>query len=139
GLRAVAVALVLLFHAGVAAVPGGFVGVDAFFVVSGFLITGLIVRELRTTGRLRLRRFYARRARRLLPATALVFTAVAVLTVLLLPVTRWENVAKDLAASSVYLVNWQLADRATDYFADGSAASPLQHFWSLAIEEQFYV
>jgi len=139
GLRAVAVGLVLLFHAGVDAVPGGFVGVDVFFVISGFLITGLILREVRSTGRLSLRRFYARRARRLLPATALVFAAVAVLTVLLLPVTRWKHVAEDLAASSLYVVNWKLADRATDYFADGAAASPLQHFWSLAIEEQFYV
>ncbi|MEE6289014.1 acyltransferase family protein [Georgenia sp. MJ173] len=139
GLRAVAVLLVLAYHAGVPQLAGGFVGVDVFFVISGFLITGLIVREVTTTGRLRLARFYARRAKRLLPATAVVFLATAALTVLVLPVTRWAEIAGDIAASAVYLMNWHLADRSVDYLAAGSAASPLQHFWSLAIEEQFYV
>ncbi|WP_152192667.1 acyltransferase family protein [Georgenia satyanarayanai] len=139
GLRAVAVALVLLYHAGVPVLPGGFVGVDVFFVISGFLITGLIVREVERTGRLSLSRFYARRAKRLLPATAVVFVTVAALTLLFLPVTRWRDIAGDIAASSVYLVNWRLADRSVDYLAAESAASPLQHFWSLAVEEQFYI
>ncbi|MCM3661031.1 acyltransferase [Georgenia satyanarayanai] len=139
GLRAVAVGLVLLYHAGVPFLPGGFVGVDVFFVISGFLITGLVVRELERTGRLSLSRFYARRAKRLLPATAVVFVTVAALTLLFLPVTRWRDVAGDIAASSVYLVNWRLADRSVDYLAAESAASPLQHFWSLAVEEQFYI
>ena len=139
GLRAVAVLLVLGYHAGVPFLGGGYVGVDVFFVISGFLITGLVLREVERTGRLSLRHFYARRAKRLLPATAVVFAAVAVLTVLVLPVTRWRDVAGDLAASAVYLVNWRLADRSVDYLAAGSAASPLQHFWSLAVEEQFYV
>ncbi|PYF99380.1 Peptidoglycan/LPS O-acetylase OafA/YrhL, contains acyltransferase and SGNH-hydrolase domains [Georgenia satyanarayanai] len=139
GLRAVAVGLVLLYHAGVPFLPGGFVGVDVFFVISGFLITGLIVREVERTGRLSLSRFYARRAKRLLPATAVVFVTVAALTLLFLPVTRWRDIAGDIAASSVYLVNWRLADRSVDYLAAESAASPLQHFWSLAVEEQFYI
>ncbi|WP_324650871.1 acyltransferase family protein [Georgenia sp. H159] len=139
GLRAVAVLLVLGYHAGVPLLSGGYVGVDVFFVISGFLITGLTVRELEQTGRLSLRGFYARRARRLLPATAVVFTAVTVLTLVALPVTRWREIAGDVAASAVYLVNWRLADRSIDYLASGSAASPLQHFWSLAIEEQFYI
>ena len=139
GLRAVAVGLVLLYHAGVPLLPGGFVGVDVFFVISGFLITGLVVREVERTGRLSLRHFYARRAKRLLPATAVVFVTVAALTLLFLPVTRWRDIAGDIAASSVYLVNWRLADRSVDYLAAESAASPLQHFWSLAVEEQFYI
>ena len=139
GLRAVAVLLVLAYHAGVPFVPGGYVGVDVFFVISGFLITGLIVREVEQTGRLSLRHFYARRVKRLLPATAVVFVAVAALTVLALPVTRWREIAGDVAASAGYLVNWRLADRSVDYLAEGSAASPVQHFWSLAVEEQFYI
>ena len=139
GLRAVAVVLVLAFHAGVRFVPGGYVGVDVFFVISGFLITGLIVREVRSAGHLNLGRFYARRARRLLPATAVTFVGVALVTVLVLPVTRWASVAGDMVASALYVVNWRLAARSVEYFAQGAAASPLQHFWSLAVEEQFYI
>ncbi|MBT0994593.1 acyltransferase [Cellulomonas sp. DKR-3] len=139
GLRAVAVGIVLLFHAGVPGLEGGFVGVDVFFVISGFLITGLIVREVRRTGRLSLLSFYARRARRLLPATAVVFVAVTVGTLLVLPWTRWESIAGDLVASTLYVVNWRLAADSVDYLASDQAASPLQHFWSLAVEEQFYV
>ncbi|TNC20442.1 acyltransferase [Georgenia sp. 311] len=139
GLRAVAVLLVLAYHAGVPLVPGGYVGVDVFFVISGFLITGLVLREVEETGRLSLRRFYARRAKRLLPATAVVFLAVTALTILALPVTRWREIAGDLVASATYLVNWRLADRSVDYLAEGAAAGPLQHLWSLAVEEQFYL
>jgi peptidoglycan/LPS O-acetylase OafA/YrhL len=139
GLRAVAVVLVLLFHAGVPGVPGGFVGVDVFFVISGYLITSMIVTEVMETGRLRLGRFYARRARRLLPAAATVLVAVAVATIVWLPVTRWREIAGDMAATSLYVVNWRLADRSVDYLAEGAAASPVQHFWSLAVEEQFYL
>ncbi|HEU4544511.1 MAG TPA: acyltransferase family protein [Jiangellaceae bacterium] len=139
GLRAVAVLLVLGFHAGVPLLSGGFVGVDVFFVISGFLITGLIVREVRRTGRLSLSRFWARRARRLLPATAVVLGAVAVMTILLLPVTRWSSVAWDIATSALYVVNWRLADQSVNYLVSEDAPSPLQHFWSLAVEEQFYL
>ena len=139
GLRAVAVVLVLLYHAGVPWLPGGFVGVDVFFVISGFLITGLIVREIEHTGRLSLTRFYARRARRLLPATALVFVAVAAVTLTTLPVSQWREVARDVVASASYVVNWRFADLSVDYLAADTASSPLQHFWSLAVEEQFYV
>lgn len=139
GLRAVAVVLVLLYHAGVPQLAGGYVGVDVFFVISGFLITGLIVREIERTGRLSLTRFYARRARRLLPATAVVFVAVAALTLVALPAMQWRTVGRDLAASTLYVVNWELAQRSVDYLAADTATSPLQHFWSLAVEEQFYV
>ncbi|ROS27934.1 acyltransferase family protein [Cellulomonas sp. PhB150] len=139
GLRAIAVVLVLVFHAGVPGLPGGYVGVDVFFVISGYLITSMIVTEVMETGRLRLGRFYARRARRLLPAAATVLVATAIATVLWLPVTRWREIAGDLASTALYVVNWRLAGRSVDYLAEGAAASPVQHFWSLAVEEQFYV
>lgn len=139
GLRAVAVLAVLGFHAGLPVMPGGFVGVDVFFVISGFLITGLIHREVLRTGRLSLGRFWARRIRRLLPATAVVLGAVAVMTIVVLPVTRWASVAWDIGASAFYVVNWRLAGQSVDYLASDAAPSPVQHFWSLAVEEQFYV
>lgn len=139
GLRAVAVLMVLVYHAGVRAVPGGFVGVDVFFVISGFLITGLIVREIRSTGRLSLARFYARRIRRLLPATALVLAVTAVLTIVVIPPLRWESIAFDIAAAAAYVVNWRLATDSVNYLTAENAPSPVQHFWSLAVEEQFYV
>ena len=87
------------------------------------IITGLIVRERERTGRLSLRHFYARRAKRLLPATSVVFLTVTVLTLAALPITRWREIAGDLAASAVYLVNWRLADRSIDYLASDSAAA----------------
>lgn len=139
GLRAIAIILVLLFHAGVDAVPGGFVGVDVFFVISGFLITGLIYREIQATGRLSLVNFYARRARRLLPATVLVLVTTAALTWLFLPITQRSVFGTDIAAAALYVVNWVLAARSVDYLAEGVIASPVQHFWSLAVEEQYYI
>jgi len=139
GLRAVAVGLVLLYHAGVSLVPGGFVGVDVFFVISGFLITGLLVRELHKTGRISLAGFYARRAKRLLPATAAVLVSTAVLVVTFVPRIHWTEIGGDIVASALYVVNWRLADRSVDYLAEDSGASPLQHFWSLAVEEQYYL
>jgi peptidoglycan/LPS O-acetylase OafA/YrhL len=139
GLRAVAVLAVLGFHAGVPYFSGGYVGVDVFFVISGFLITGLLLREIRTTGTVNLTQFWARRAKRLLPATAVVLTTVALLTVWFLPVTHWRGISGDLFASTFYVVNWRLAGQSVDYLLSDEAPSPLQHFWSLAVEEQFYV
>ena len=139
GLRAVAVIMVLLYHAGAPFLPGGFVGVDVFFVISGFLITALLIKELTATGTISLPRFYARRARRLLPATAVVLVFVALATALLLPRTRWVSTAWDVVTSSLYGINWRLAAQSLDYLAEGEAASPVQHFWSLAVEEQFYL
>lgn len=134
-----AVALVFLFHTWPALVPGGFVGVDVFFVVSGYLVVGLLLRELSSTGRVDFKRFYARRIRRLLPAATAVLCAVAASTPFLLPQTRWRDVATDTIASVFYVQNWHLAARAVDYHALDQAQSPLQHFWSLSIEEQFYL
>jgi peptidoglycan/LPS O-acetylase OafA/YrhL len=139
GLRAVAVVLVLLYHAGLPTLSGGFVGVDVFFVLSGYLITTLLVKELLTTGSIDLPGFYARRAKRLLPAAGLLLGAVAVLTYALLPKTRWPDVGQDLVGSAFYVVNWVKAEQAVDYLAQQDAPSPLQHFWSLAVEEQYYV
>src|SRR5690606_24067020 len=110
---------------------GGFVGVDVFFVISGYLITGLIVREVGRTGTLHLASFYARRARRLLPATAVVLASSALITLVALPVTRWATIVWDLATSALYVTNWWLADQAVDYLAADTAPSPVQHFWTL--------
>ncbi|WP_077940082.1 MULTISPECIES: acyltransferase family protein [unclassified Micromonospora] len=139
GLRALAVVMVLVGHAGRDLVPGGFAGVDVFFVISGFLITGLLVAELERTGRISLPGFYARRAKRLLPAAAVVLVASLLLTWLLLPRTRWADTAWDVVASAAYGLNWRLAVQATDYWAADAAPSIVQHFWSLGVEEQFYL
>ncbi|SOC47745.1 Peptidoglycan/LPS O-acetylase OafA/YrhL, contains acyltransferase and SGNH-hydrolase domains [Blastococcus aggregatus] len=139
GLRAIAVGLVLLYHADSSLMPGGFIGVDIFFVISGFLITGLLLAEIETTGKISLVGFYGRRAKRLLPAAAVVLTTVAVLSVALLPEIRWTSIGGDIVASAFYVANWRFAQGAVDYLAQDAAASPVQHFWSLAVEEQFYL
>ncbi|PYC88230.1 acyltransferase [Streptomyces tateyamensis] len=139
GLRAVAVLLVLGFHAAPRLLPGGFVGVDVFFVVSGFLITSLLVREAEGTGRISLAGFYARRARRILPAAALVLAVAGLLSYLFLPLTQLPTFGGDIAAAALDVVNWRLAARSVDYLAGDIGASPVQHFWSLAVEEQFYL
>lgn len=139
GLRAVAVLAVVLFHAGVPGFGGGFIGVDVFFVVSGFLITGLLWREASGTGTVRMARFYAGRARRLLPAAALVLVATSMAATLLLPPLRARSVLADAIASALYVGNYRFAAEGTDYLAAETAASPLQHYWSLGVEEQFYL
>jgi peptidoglycan/LPS O-acetylase OafA/YrhL len=139
GLRAVAVVLVLLYHARVPRFGGGYVGVDVFFVLSGFLITGLLLRELSSTGRVSLPAFYARRARRLLPAAALVLLVTAVASALLLPPLRMPDVSADIAAAAAYASNIRFALQATDYLASDLPPSPVLHYWSLGVEEQFYL
>lgn len=129
----------LAFHSGLTYASGGFVGVDVFFVLSGYLITSLLLREIDLTGRLSLRRFYLRRARRLLPATAVVLVFSAVVVVLWTPTTQGRVFGLDILAATFYVINWRLADRSVDYLAEGVGASPVQHFWSLAVEEQFYI
>jgi peptidoglycan/LPS O-acetylase OafA/YrhL len=138
GLRAVAVGLVVLFHAGVAFVPGGYVGVDVFFVLSGFLITGLLLAEVRKTGTVSLRSFWARRARRLLPMSALVLVVTAVAAYRILPPLDAGGISADVRAAALYFANWHFGIESTDYLAEGSS-SPVLHYWSLAVEEQFYL
>src|SRR3954462_13067139 len=139
GLRAVAVYLVVAFHAGLARVSGGFIGVDVFFVLSGYLVTRILLGDLATRGRVRARQFYARRARRVLPAalvtlliTAIVYARVAT------PVERLDALG-GFRASFAYVANWYFVHQSTDYFAPNVATSPVLHFWSLAVEEQFYL
>jgi len=138
GLRAIAVSLVLMFHAVPAAIPGGFIGVDVFFVISGFLITRLILTELESTGRVSLSSFYLRRARRLLPALAVVCVATfGLATVVLLP-DDLLSFGNSLLATATFASNFYF-NETTDYFSDPAHAKPLLHTWSLAVEEQFYL
>jgi peptidoglycan/LPS O-acetylase OafA/YrhL len=139
GLRAVAVLMVVLSHAGVSRLEGGYVGVDVFFVISGFLITSLLARELAATGGISVRRFYARRALRLLPASTLVVVTTLTGAWLFLSPLRFPEYAGDARSSLLYVINLRLAGAHTDYLSEGTQPSPFQHFWSLAVEEQFYL
>jgi peptidoglycan/LPS O-acetylase OafA/YrhL len=138
GLRAVAVLVVLAFHAGVPGFAGGYVGVDVFFVVSGFLITGLLVEERTTSGTVALARFAGRRARRLLPAASLVVVATLLAMAAVGDAVQRASAASDAVAVSTFSANLRFASLDTGYFAEASP-SPFQHFWSLAVEEQFYL
>lgn len=138
-LRALAVLLVVLYHAGVPFFGGGYVGVDVFFVISGYLITSSLVREGSTSGRIDLPAFYARRARRLLPMSALVVTAVAVVSFVLLSPIENSNLAPSVLFSATYLSNLWFAKESTDYLAPEVHDNPLLHTWSLSVEEQFYL
>lgn len=139
GLRAVAVASVVLFHLRPELLPGGFVGVDVFFAISGFLITAHLLREAEGSGTVRLGRFWARRARRLLPAAFTVLLATLAASRILAPVGDLPRFLRETAWSALYIENWALAGSAVDYLAAEAAPSPLQHFWSLSVEEQFYL
>ena len=138
-LRAVAVLVVVVYHLWPNTLTGGFVGVDVFFVISGFLITAHLLREAERTGRVSLPRFWAKRIRRLLPASLTVLAASAVGVVLLVPELYWQQFFKEIAASALYVQNWVLASSSIDYLAAENVASPVQHFWSLSVEEQFYL
>ena len=129
----------MVHHLWPSQLPGGYVGVDVFFAISGFLITSLLLRELESTGRLSLSAFWARRARRILPAamTTLAFCTVA--TVVLVPMTAWDRTFAELRASTAYVENWHLSSAAVDYFAAADEPTHVRHFWSLSVEEQFYV
>jgi peptidoglycan/LPS O-acetylase OafA/YrhL len=139
GLRAIAVLAVLLFHAGVPGLDGGYVGVDVFFVVSGFLITSLLVAEKTNTGKVSLGAFYARRARRILPVSALVAVATLVASWIWLEPLRLRSLSDDVLAVALFSSNFVFANRGADYLQSALPPSPLQHYWSLAVEEQFYV
>jgi peptidoglycan/LPS O-acetylase OafA/YrhL len=138
GLRAIAVLLVVAYHAGVPGLRGGFVGVDVFFVLSGYLITGLLFNELTKTGTISFLRFYARRVRRLLPASALtVLATIATVHFVLSPLEQIKLV-RSAISTVAYFSNFYFAHSTRDYFASDTATNPLLHTWSLAVEEQFY-
>lgn len=139
GLRAIAVLLVALNHAGLRLIPGGYIGVDVFFVVSGFLITGLLIRDAEATGRVNWRDFYARRARRLLPAAGLTLIGTGIAAVLLLNFLRAQAVLHDSVWAAFFSANIHFARVGSNYFNRDLPPSPLLHFWSLAVEEQFYL
>lgn len=139
GLRTIAVYLVLLFHAGAGWFDGGFIGVDLFFVLSGFLVTTILLEELHATDRLDLLRFYDRRVRRLLPAAVLLIVLVSAATVLVMSSVQRDLFIADARAALLYFANWHFLAQSRDYFgAETFDASPFLHFWSLSIEEQYY-
>lgn len=139
GLRAVAIALVVAAHAGVTWLAGGFVGVDVFFVLSGYLITGLLVQEIRSTGKLGFAAFYARRLRRLLPALLLMMGVTCLLGWLLVAPSQQADQATAAASAALWLSNFHFALSNLDYFSPGAETSLFLHTWSLGVEEQFYL
>jgi peptidoglycan/LPS O-acetylase OafA/YrhL len=139
GLRAVAVLLVVLFHSGVSALSGGFIGVDVFFVISGFVITGVLLRERAATGSTSVLAFYGRRCRRIIPAATLVIIATVFLSYVFLSSVEGDRTATDGLWAAVFLANFHFVATGTNYLGSQLPPSPLQNFWSLAVEEQFYV
>ena len=136
GLRALAALLVTLFHA--KWVSGGFIGVDIFYVISGFLITGLLLREIERTGTINFKEFYARRFKRLLPTSFFVLAITAVISWALIPATMRSSLGRDVIAASLYVSNYLFAWWQADYQNLDATPSPVIHYWSLAVEEQFY-
>ncbi len=138
GLRAVAVLAVVLSHAGFKWMAGGYLGVDVFFVISGYLITSIVHRQV-VEGRFSLHDFYDRRLRRILPALIAVCLVTSVASVIILPPTHLAMYGRNLASVFLFASNIQLSMTGQGYFAPGAAYQPLQHTWSLAVEEQFYL
>jgi peptidoglycan/LPS O-acetylase OafA/YrhL len=138
-LRALAVGLVVLYHFGFSSVHAGFLGVDVFFVISGFVITQVLLREYETTASTSLLNFYGRRIRRILPAATAVIIATVFLTYHYLAFVTGASVATDAKWVAAFWGNFHFAAVGTDYFAQGQPPSTLQQFWSLAVEEQFYL
>jgi peptidoglycan/LPS O-acetylase OafA/YrhL len=139
GLRALAVGIVVLDHAHVPGISGGFVGVDVFFVISGFLITGLLLGDIAKHSRVRFMSFYSRRAQRILPAATVVIATTAAASIFLLGIIQARATLVDSVWAVFFAANIHFASVGTNYFAASTATSPLQHFWSLAVEEQFYL
>ncbi|MDO9455441.1 acyltransferase family protein [Nocardioides sp.] len=139
GLRAIAVLTVIAAHYGLPGAQGGFLGVDVFLVVSGFLITQLLLAETARSGRLSLRDFYARRARRILPAATFVLVATVAFSSAVLGAAEALSTVEDAAWATLFAANVRFSSVGTDYFARDLVTSPLQHYWSLSVEEQFYV
>ncbi|HEX9258687.1 MAG TPA: acyltransferase, partial [Acidimicrobiales bacterium] len=138
GLRAISVAAVLLYHADLAWIPGGFLGVEVFFVISGYLITLLMLNERERTGMIDLRNFWLRRARRLLPALYTLLALVALYSVVFLR-DELARLREDILAAFFYVTNWYLIVSESSYFDRLGRPSLLRHLWSLAVEEQFYL
>lgn len=139
GLRGIAVLLVVLYHARFPYVNGGYIGVDVFFVISGYLISGLLIKEMETTGKISFLQFYARRGRRLLPAAAFVLLATLGAGYFTLAPVEQNSLAKTAMTTSLYCSNFRFIHQKTDYLAADANADPLLHTWSLAVEEQFYM
>ncbi len=139
GLRTVAVYVVVAYHAGLGLLSGGFIGVDIFFVLSGYLVTGILVRDLVAGGRVRLQQFYSRRVRRILPASIVVLLITAIVYTLIATPAEALDALGGFRAAFVYIANWYFIRQATDYFAANVNHNPVLHFWSLAVEEQFYL
>ena len=137
-LRALAVLAVFLYHAGVGWMPGGFLGVDVFFVISGYLITSLLLGEYRRGGHIRLGQFWLRRARRLLPAVG-VFIAATMVAAAILEPGRMDQLRGDAIASLLYFANWHFILGHQSYFEQFQTPSLFRHLWSLSVEEQFYL
>lgn len=138
-LRALAVGLVVIYHLYPRAAPGGFVGVDVFFVISGFLITSHLLREVQAKGRISLPAFWAARIRRIMPAAIVVILAIVAATLAWWPSSQWGQTTHQGLASLLSVQNWVLAAESVDYMAQENKPTALQHFWSLGVEEQFYV
>lgn len=117
---------------------GGFVGVDVFFVLSGFFITGLLIRERTHSGEISFKNFYIRRVRRIIPSATLVIVVTVAASFVLLTATRAKGALIDGLWPSIFLSNWRFERVGTDYFSQGQPPSPLLHYWTLSIEEQFY-
>lgn len=139
GLRAIAILLVVLYHASVPGIQGGYVGVDVFFVISGYLITGQLVRELDTTGRIALAAFYLKRVRRLLPSAVVVIISTLLVARIFAPPLFTISLSVDAVFAALYTLNYRLAAEGINYQSAGAAPSAFQHFWSLGVEEQFYI
>src|SRR5580698_3348335 len=139
GVRACAVVAVMMFHGGIPHMDGGFMGVDAFFVLSGFLITSLLLGEWRQSLTIRLGAFWARRARRLLPALFLMLLFVAFFASVIVPKGTYAALRLDALSTLLYVSNWHFILVGSNYFNETQSASPLIHTWSLAVEEQFYL
>jgi peptidoglycan/LPS O-acetylase OafA/YrhL len=138
GLRAIAVGLVVLYHAGLPGLGGGYIGVDVFFVISGFLITNHLLADLFRSGKIGFASFYAKRARRILPASLLVVVLTASASLLWIAPLQLKAVFQDAAATALYVPNMLFAVQNTDYLSD-QTPSLFQHYWSLGVEEQFYI
>ncbi|HEX3824327.1 MAG TPA: acyltransferase family protein [Mycobacteriales bacterium] len=139
GLRSIAVYLVVLFHSGLAAARGGFIGVDLFFVLSGFLITNVLLNDIDEGGRVRFGSFYSRRARRLLLPAVVVVGTTCVVFLLISNIVERLPLVRDAQSALLYVANWRFLSESNNYFATGFSKSPFLHFWSLGIEEQFYI